>query len=331
MLLRSDNLHKRIGTLARIWRSCGWRDETSATSSYHSFVWAHLKPTTALSRERPLSPCLRCKIRYRTLVRAKSSNFTGLVLGCIEADFCNQILFFQHFSRSTRFAILRTAQISKFQQKKSSQFCHFWITWINYSFKISWKTHEIWYFSSKSWWNFVGISRTFSENVKICGELQKILKKIAKTWSKSRNWWDYSFVRMNYSVDSLVVRSWRRIPPPRTRCGTRWRRACRPRGTQRASQMATQGVCHDPWEARRAEGARSLAGLHQVCVIERMLHFPYGLSGVAQLAAPTISNQPEQHQQASIVACATKLTSYSGQCKAIPSCLIPGPSTTTDC
>ena len=59
---------------------------------------------------------LRCKIRYRTLVRAKSSNFRRLVLGCIEADFCNQILIFQHFSRSTRFAILRTAQISKFQQ-----------------------------------------------------------------------------------------------------------------------------------------------------------------------------------------------------------------------
>ena len=47
---------------------------------------------------------------------AKWSNFRGLVLGCIEAKFCNQILIFQHFSRFTRFAILRTAQISKFQQ-----------------------------------------------------------------------------------------------------------------------------------------------------------------------------------------------------------------------
>ena len=50
--------------------------------------------------------------------------------------------------------------------------------WIIYSIQISWKTHENWYFSSKSWWNFVGISRTSSENVKICGELQRILKKL---------------------------------------------------------------------------------------------------------------------------------------------------------
>ena len=52
---------------------------------------------------------LRCKIRYRTLVRAKSSNFRRLVLVSIEADFCIQTLIFQHFSRSTRFAILCTA------------------------------------------------------------------------------------------------------------------------------------------------------------------------------------------------------------------------------
>ena len=32
-----------------------------------------------------------------------SANFGRLVLGCIEADFCNQILILQHFSRSTRF------------------------------------------------------------------------------------------------------------------------------------------------------------------------------------------------------------------------------------
>ena len=71
---------------------------------------------TRTSRTSTAGRSLRCKIRYRTLVRAKSSNFRRLVLGCIEADFCNQILIFQHFSRSTRFAILRTAQISKFQQ-----------------------------------------------------------------------------------------------------------------------------------------------------------------------------------------------------------------------
>ena len=33
---------------------------------------------------------------------AASANFGGLVLGCINADFCNQILILQHFSRSTK-------------------------------------------------------------------------------------------------------------------------------------------------------------------------------------------------------------------------------------
>ena len=45
---------------------------------------------------------------------AISPNFTGLVLFCIEADFCTQIRILQHFSRTTRFAILCTAPISKF-------------------------------------------------------------------------------------------------------------------------------------------------------------------------------------------------------------------------
>ena len=46
---------------------------------------------------------------------AKSPNFRGLVLFCIEADFCTQIRILQHFSRTTRFAILCTASISKFE------------------------------------------------------------------------------------------------------------------------------------------------------------------------------------------------------------------------
>ena len=47
---------------------------------------------------------------------AKSPNFRGLVLFCIEADFCTQIRILQHFSRTTRFAMLCTAPISKFEQ-----------------------------------------------------------------------------------------------------------------------------------------------------------------------------------------------------------------------
>ena len=42
------------------------------------------------------------------------ANFERPVLGCIDANFCNQILIFQHVSRTTRFTNLRTAPISKF-------------------------------------------------------------------------------------------------------------------------------------------------------------------------------------------------------------------------
>ena len=47
----------------------------------------------------------------------KWSNFRGFVLGCIDSYDSNQIVILQGFSRSTRFAILRTAQISKSHQK----------------------------------------------------------------------------------------------------------------------------------------------------------------------------------------------------------------------
>ena len=50
--------------------------------------------------------------------------FLRLVFGCIEADFCVQILILQHFSRSIRFAFLGTAQMSKFQQKLNDKFGH---------------------------------------------------------------------------------------------------------------------------------------------------------------------------------------------------------------
>ena len=47
---------------------------------------------------------------------AKSSNFRRLVLGCINADFCVQILILQRFSRSTRFSNLCTARNSTSSQ-----------------------------------------------------------------------------------------------------------------------------------------------------------------------------------------------------------------------
>ena len=53
----------------------------------------------------------RFDTEFNTDFSAKSPNFRGLVLFCIEADLCIQIRIFQHFSRTTRFAILCTAPI----------------------------------------------------------------------------------------------------------------------------------------------------------------------------------------------------------------------------
>ena len=53
------------------------------------------------------------------------ANFGELVLGCINADFCNQILILQRFSRSTRFAILCTAPNSKISKKIANIFGDF--------------------------------------------------------------------------------------------------------------------------------------------------------------------------------------------------------------
>ena len=42
----------------------------------------------------------------------KAANFRWLVLVCVNADFCNQRLIFQHFSRSKRCAFFCTAPIA---------------------------------------------------------------------------------------------------------------------------------------------------------------------------------------------------------------------------
>ena len=56
---------------------------------------------------------------------AKSSNFRRLVLSCINADFCVQILILQRFSRSTRFSHLCTARNSNLRKLLSNFFNFF--------------------------------------------------------------------------------------------------------------------------------------------------------------------------------------------------------------
>ena len=100
---------------------------------------------------------------------AESSNFRGLVLFCIDADFCVQILILQHFSRSTRFAILCTAPNSKSQQKFDQLF--------QISAEISAKITIFQQFS----WNFPPI-------------LMKIYRHFAKYFRK----WSTSFKFHNF-------------------------------------------------------------------------------------------------------------------------------------
>ena len=58
-------------------------------------------------------------------VHGERGNFTMLVLGCIDSYDSEKRRILQHFSRSTRFAFLCTAQISNFQQKLRDIFLHF--------------------------------------------------------------------------------------------------------------------------------------------------------------------------------------------------------------
>ena len=53
---------------------------------------------------------------------SKTADFGRLVLGCINADFCDQILVGKLSTRSTRCTYFCTAQISKFQEKKCRDF-----------------------------------------------------------------------------------------------------------------------------------------------------------------------------------------------------------------
>jgi len=52
-------------------------------------------------------------------------NFEGLVLGCIEADFCNQILVGKLLTRSIRLIFFCTAPLAKFQQFFDKLFAKF--------------------------------------------------------------------------------------------------------------------------------------------------------------------------------------------------------------
>ena len=75
-----------------------------------------------------LSLALRCKIRYRILLRfcSKFHRFSPTCKGCIEADFCNQTHFFCSILRNLQeyhsFAPLQVQYFSKFSSESFSNF-----------------------------------------------------------------------------------------------------------------------------------------------------------------------------------------------------------------
>ena len=97
-------------------------------------------------------------------------NLERLVIDVIEANLCNQILILQHFSRSTRLAFLCTAPISKIQSKIAANFAKLNI---ENSIGTSEFLQENCYFSPKSRWIFVGISRTCFKISKVTEECRK--------------------------------------------------------------------------------------------------------------------------------------------------------------
>ena len=137
----------------RIWKCCTFFSEIHRFSFRRGLELR--EPERAARRLREVDAEARVrrprglsrKIRYRIAISdfaAKSSNFRGLVLRCINADFCDQILILQHFSRSARcahFAPLEAQKIAKFQQT-FAKLCRFFPNFAEF-FRIPSKFQQI--------------------------------------------------------------------------------------------------------------------------------------------------------------------------------------------
>ena len=117
-----------------------------------------------------------------------TSNFEGLVLGCIDSYDSEKRRIFQHFSSSTWFLCLRTANTSKFQEKNVKLFGR---NEMKFHF-IPILVDELGHFSAKCWWNFAGISQKLSGNDKKIDTLYSLRKterlNFLKVWKKQKDW-----------------------------------------------------------------------------------------------------------------------------------------------
>ena len=107
----------------------------------------------------PSSGCVAGKDTIE-IMKWNTSNFEGLVLGCIDSYDSEKRRIFQDFSSSTWFLCLRTANTSKFQENNVKRFGRNEMKFHIVPILVD----EFGHFSAKCWWNFVRISRIFSEN-----------------------------------------------------------------------------------------------------------------------------------------------------------------------
>ena len=71
------------------------------------------------------NPCVIDWVERGRQVAGGSSNFRGLILGCIRANLCDQILIVQHSSRSTRLSLLIDTPLHRFEVKFFQIFVNF--------------------------------------------------------------------------------------------------------------------------------------------------------------------------------------------------------------
>ena len=153
----------------------------------------------------------------------------------------NHILILLDFSRSTKFAILCTAQIAKFQEKRVTI-----LAVLNNLFKI---IHSNLHFSnlkrvflSKFWWNFVGISRRCSEFLKNFQFLEKkdqIFRKNPWKFRKCSNYSeDYSKLFSRVPNDHFYSRL---LGAATCLCGVRKRGTARSTSSS-SSQVSASGT-----------------------------------------------------------------------------------------
>ena len=112
--------------------------------------------------DKPSTVCTKDRIE---LMNKSPQYFERLVLVCIDSYDSEKRRILQHFSRSTRFAFLCTAQISNFQQKLREFFLHFFRKF------------------SRKFQNFVIFQQNFD---KFCPEFHETLRKFMR---KQRKCW----------------------------------------------------------------------------------------------------------------------------------------------